>query len=422
MTSSDRTATHGLRVDASLHSLIRDQLLPGTGIEADAFFAGLAQLVADFAPRNRALLNRRDALQAELDAWFAARKGQPIDPAEQRSFLESVGYLVADPGEVQVAVSNVDAEIATLAGPQLVVPVDNARYALNAANARWGSLYDALYGTDVIAEDDGAQRGGDYNPVRGARVVAYAASVLDKAAPLASGSHADATAYTLSEGSLSVRLAGGAVTGLADATQFVGYHADGGALRSVVLRNNGLHLCVEIDASDHIGAGHAAGVKDVTVESALTTIMDCEDSVAAVDAQDKVRVYGNWLGIMRGELSTTLNKGGKHIERSLNPDREYDAVGGGKLRLAGRSVLLVRNVGLHMYTDAVTTADGGEIPEGLLDAMVTVAAAKHDLLSKGPVRNSRSGSVYVVKPKMHGPDEVAFSCEVFAAVECSTLR
>ena len=407
----------GLRVDRGLSEFIENEATPGTGIKPSAFWQSLSDIVRDLGPKNRQMLDRRDELQTAIDAWHTERAGQPIDPAEYKAFLSEIGYLLPEPADFQIETANVDDEIAIAAGPQLVVPVDNARYALNAANARWGSLYDALYGTNAIPEDDGAEKGSGYNPVRGLKVVAAANAMLDQHVPLAGGSYSDVTGFSLADGSLSISLQGGTSTTLADQGQFVGYIEADGELSSVLLNHNHLHIELQIDKNHLVGKSHPAGLKDVVLEAAITTIQDCEDSVSAVDATDKLLVYRNWLGIMNGTLEASLKKGGRTITRRLNPDRTYTSPNGTPLTLHGRSLLLVRNVGSHMYTDAVTTADGSPIPEGFLDAMVTVLCAMHDLKQLGPIRNSRVGSVNIVKPKQHGPDEVAATVELFSRVE-----
>ena len=416
-----RTTVHGLQVATELHQFIESQVLPGTGVEPAAFWAGFDRLVAELAPRNAALLAERDRLQAELDRWHQANPG-PIKKAKAyRKHLEKIGYLVPDPGDVKLKTRNVDAELATQAGPQLVVPITNARYALNAANARWGSLYDALYGTDALPETDGAHKGPGYNPVRGARVIDYARHVLDRTAPLKRGSHVGSTAYAVKDGELQVTLANGTTTTLAKAKQFIGYQGDAAAPSAVLLQHNGLHLDLRIDRSTAIGAADAAGVSDLVLEAALSTILDLEDSVAVVDAADKVQAYGNWLGILKGTLTEEVSKGGSSFTRGLNPDRVYTAPkGNGNVTLHGRSLLFVRNVGHLMTHPAVLWgADAQEIPEGILDAVVTTTIALHDLKGNtaAGIRNSRSGSVYIVKPKMHGPAEVAFADELFGRVE-----
>jgi malate synthase len=411
----------GLQVADELKSLVDNNICPGTGIEPAAFWASMESVLVDLTPKNKALLAKRDDLQAQIDSYHKERAGQPHNAAEYKAFLTEIGYLEPEVADFSVTTENVDSEIATQPGPQLVVPVKNARFALNAANARWGSLYDALYGTDAISEDDGAERAGGYNPVRGAKVIAFARNHLDQAAPLANGSHADSSAYTVVDGALSVTLGNGETTGLAQPEKFVGYQGDAAAPTALLLKNNNLHIEIQIDANTPIGQTDAAGVKDLLVEAAVTTIMDCEDSVAAVDAEDKVEVYKNWLGLMKGNLQENFAKGGKTMTRELNADRFYTAPNGGELRLHGRSLLFVRNVGHLMSNPAILLPDGSEAPEGIMDAMVTSLAAIHDLKgdqeSKDAKRNSRSGSVYIVKPKMHGSEEVAFTNELFARVE-----
>ena len=415
--ANGRIERAGLQVAAVLDRLIDERVLPGTGIDTDAFWRGFADILRAFTPRNRSLLARRDELQAALDAWYRERTA-PTSPAEEREQLLALGYLLPDPPSEPISVGAVDPEVSEVAGPQLVVPVMNARFALNAANARWGSLYDALYGTDVIPEADGAHRDGPYNPVRGQRVIDYARTFLDAAVPLAGASHADATLYAIADGALSVTLSSGSQVGLENPERLRGYQGDAANPSAVLLRNHALHIEIQIDAEDSVGRDDPAHVKDVVLEAAVTTIQDCEDSVAAVDADDKAVVYGNWLGLMQGNLVDTFDKGGRSVTRRLAEDRTYLTPGGDRFSLPGRSLLLVRNVGHLMTTDAVLTADGEEIPEGILDAAVTSACALHDLKGNSAgLSNSRTGSVYIVKPKMHGPEEVAFTCDLFGAVE-----
>jgi malate synthase len=411
-----RTPAASLSIATVLHDFVVNEALPGTGLEAPAFWAGFATLLAEFSPRNAALLAKRDALQEKIDAWHPAHKGQTHDAAAYQAFLREIGYLLPDPPEFAVATDRVDDEIANIAGPQLVVPVSNARYALNAANARWGSLYDALYGTDAISEADGAAKGPGYNKVRGAKVVAWGRAFLDANFPLTTGSHADAQAYSVKNNHLAVTLPSGE-TGLQSAEKFAGYAGEPGHPIAILLKNHNLHAELVINPASPTGKDDAAGVSDILLESAISTIMDCEDSVAAVDAEDKVEVYRNWLGLMQGTLSAPVQKSGKTIDRKLNPDRKYSSPDGGVLWVAGRSLMLVRNVGHHMQTDAILGADGKEIPETILDAVITSLIAIHDLNSKGPLKNSRKGSVYIVKPKLHGPEEVTFANELFGAVE-----
>jgi len=400
-----------LFVDDTLQAFVEQELLAGTGIAPAGFWASLESILADFTPRNAALLTVRDTLQAQIDAWWLERRGKTFDVADETAFLRQIGYLLPEPDPFQIATANVDPEIAILAGPQLVVPVSNGRYALNAANARWGSLYDALYGTDALEPPTGAK---GYDPARGAKVIAYARGVLDRAAPLDGGSHADAAAYSIANGALAVRLADGRTVGLATPGQLVGWRGAAEAPGSVLLAHHGLHLEILIDRTHSIGRGDLAGVADVLVEAALTAIQDCEDSVAAVDAEDKVGVYRNWLGLMRGDLAASFVKGGRTETRRLDEDRVYSAPGGGEVVLRGRSLMLVRNVGHHMLTDAVRF-EGQPVFETVVDALITTAAALHDV--NGARRNSPAGSVYVVKPKMHGPDEVALAVRLFGLVE-----
>jgi len=403
--------TANLAVDDQLHAFVEQELLPGLSVGPQAFWNALEAILADFTPRNLELLRRRDELQVLIDGYWRERRGKPVDVAEETAFLREIGYLLPEPEAFRIGTRGVDPEIATTAGPQLVVPVSNGRYALNAANARWGSLYDALYGTDAIEPPTGTK---GYDPARGAKVIAFARQLLDRVAQLADGSHADATGYAVEGGKLAVTLKDGRKVGLSAEGQFAGWRGDAGSPDAVLLKHNGLHLEIQIDRASNIGKDDAAGVADVLVEAALTAIQDCEDSVAAVDAEDKVGVYRNWLGLMRGDLAASFQKGGKTETRRLDEDRTYSAAQGGELTLKGRSLMLVRNVGHHMSTDMVRL--GGEpVFETAVDALITVTAALHDI--KGPGRNSAVGSVYVVKPKMHGPDEVALAVRLFDLVE-----
>ena len=417
-----RTTVHGLKVATVLHRFVEEQVLPGTGIDSNAFWRGFDAIVHDLAPKNAALLAERDRLQSELDRWHRKHPGPIRKPAKYRQFLERIGYLVPVPPGVKVTTKNVDAELAAQAGPQLVVPITNARYALNAANARWGSLYDALYGTDVLSEDGGAEKGSSYNPVRGAKVIEYARHVLDRCVPLARGSHLDSVAYKIDRNALVVTLKDGTTTPLAKPSQFVGYQVDKTTPSSVLFAHNGLHLDLRIDPQGSVGKSDPAGVNDLVLEAALSTILDLEDSVAVVDADDKVQAYGNWLGILKGSLTELVTKkDGWTFTRGLNADRHYIGPKGQPLTLHGRSLLFVRNVGHLMTNPAILWGDKGtkEIPEGIMDAVITTTIALHDLQRHGAngIANSRAGSVYIVKPKMHGPAEVAFASELFGRVE-----
>lgn len=420
-----RTSCHRLQVATPLYNFIEQQVLPGTGVTSADFWKGFDTIVHDLGPKNAALLAERDRIQTEMDAWHRAHPGPIQDMPAYKAFLTKIGYLAPIPANAKATTTNVDAELALQAGPQLVVPVLNARYALNAANARWGSLYDALYGTDAISEDGGATRAGGYNPVRGAKVIAYGRKFLDQAAPLASGSHTDVTRYAVKAGTLSATLKNGSITGLADGNKFVGYQGDASAPSAILLVNHGLHIDIQIDSTTSIGQTDPAGVSDIILEAALSTILDLEDSVAVVDADDKVLAYSNWLGILKGTLVESVSKGGKTFNRTLNADRKYTAAAGahsskdGVITLHGRSLLFLRNVGHLMTNPAIIDGNGNEIFEGILDAVVTVAIALHDLKrnKEHAFGNSRTGSVYIVKPKMHGPAEVAFANELFGRVE-----
>ncbi|MGY2410833.1 malate synthase G [Pseudomonas pergaminensis] len=407
----------GLQVAKVLFDFVNNEAIPGTGITADQFWAGADKVIHDLAPKNKALLAKRDDFQTRIDTWHQTHAGQAHDPVAYKAFLQDIGYLLPEAADFQATTQNVDDEIARMAGPQLVVPVMNARFALNASNARWGSLYDALYGTDAISEADGAEKGQGYNKVRGDKVIAFARAFLDEAAPLSAGSHVDSTGYKIVDGTLIVSLKGGSNSGLRDDAQLIGFQGDSAQPIAILLKHNGLHFEIQIDASTPVGQTDAAGVKDVLVEAALTTIMDCEDSVAAVDADDKVVIYRNWLGLMKGDLAEEVAKGGKTFTRTMNADRVYTGVNGQDVTLHGRSLLFVRNVGHLMTIDAILDKDGNEVPEGILDGLITSLAAIHSLNGNSTRKNSRTGSVYIVKPKMHGPEEAAFTNELFGRIE-----
>ncbi len=406
-----------LQVATVLNDLLTHRICPGTGREPVAAWAAFEKIVSDLTPKVRVLLAKRDELQSKIDEWHRTHAGQPHDAGAYKRFLTEIGYLLPEGQNFSATTVNVDNEVANMAGPQLVVPVTNARYALNAANARWGSLYDALYGTDVIPETDGCEKSGGFNPKRGAKVIAFTREFLDKAAPLAGASHKDATAYFVQGGKLLVRLVGSQQTTLADATKFSGFVGEPGAPSSILLINHGLHIEIQFDRAHTIGKTDAAGIEDVVLESAITTIQDMEDSVSVVDATDKTHAYANWLGLIQGDLSETFEKGGRSLTRTLHPDRTYTKSDGGTMTLPGRSLLFARNVGHHMFTDAVLDSEGNEIPEGFLDAFFTCLISSFDVKGHGKFRNSRTGSIYIVKPKMHGPEEVALTCELFGRIE-----
>ncbi|MBS6082412.1 MAG: malate synthase G [Pseudomonas fluorescens] len=407
----------GLQVAKVLFDFVNNEAIPGTGITADQFWAGADKVIHDLAPKNKALLAKRDNFQARIDTWHQTHAGQAHDPVAYKAFLQDIGYLLPEAADFEASTQNVDDEIARMAGPQLVVPVMNARFALNASNARWGSLYDALYGTDAISEANGAEKGKGYNKVRGDKVIAFARAFLDEAAPLSAGSHVDSTGYKIVDGKLIVSLKGGSNSGLRDDAQLIGFQGPAAEPIAILLKHNGLHFEIQIDASTPVGQTDAAGVKDVLMEAALTTIMDCEDSVAAVDADDKVVIYRNWLGLMKGDLAEEVAKGGQTFTRTMNPDRVYTGVDGSDVTLHGRSLLFVRNVGHLMTIDAILDKDGNEVPEGILDGLITSLAAIHSLNGNNTRKNSRTGSVYIVKPKMHGPEEAAFTNELFGRIE-----
>jgi len=406
-----------LTVAKELDEFLKSEVVEGIGVDADHFWKSLETILDEFGPRNKELLQKREDIQDKIDQWHLSKKGEPHDQEAYISFLKEIGYLLEEGDDFEISTDNVDDEIKTIAGAQLVVPVMNARFSLNAANARWGSLYDALYGTDMISEEGGADRGGAYNPVRGDKVIEFSKNFLDETVALSSGSYAEVTGFKVSDNNLNITLTDQSTVGLEDEGQFVGYLGDPDNPSGILLKNNNLHIEIQVDKEDSVGKDDPAGIKDVMVESAVTTIQDLEDSVAAVDAEDKTIAYRNWLGLMKGDLKETFVKGDQEMTRSLNADREYSRPNGESLTLPGRSVLLVRNVGHLMTNPAVLDKEGNEIPEGILDAMFTICIAKHDLMKTGSLSNSRTGSVYIVKPKMHGPEEVQFTCDLFAAVE-----
>lgn len=405
-----------LQVAEVLFQFINEQVLPNSGVEQTAFWDGFDKLVHELAPENKALLAQRDALQVQINEWHKGNKGN-FQFAGYKAFLEEIGYVEPKAEDFQVETENVDTEIAYQAGPQLVVPVSNARYAINAANARWGSFYDALYGTDVISDEDGTEAGKGYNPIRGNKVIDYAKKFLDQAAPLKAASHKDAITYKIAESKLVITLVNGETTTLAEPEKLVGYQGTTEQPTAILLKNNDLHIEIQIDRNHPIGKDDAAGVKDIYLESAITTIMDCEDSVAAVDAEDKVEVYANWLGLMKGDLTATFAKGSKTVTRTLNPDRVYTGVNGDTVTLNGRSLMFIRNVGHLMTNPAILDQDGSEVPEGIMDGVVTSLIAKHEVIGNGSYKNSQKGSIYIVKPKMHGSKEVAFANKLFERVE-----
>jgi malate synthase len=408
-----------LSVSTDLESFLRSEVLPGLDLSEEHFWISLEKIINEFSPKNKTLLGERESMQEQIDAWHLANPGQEKNLDIYKNFLREIGYLLEEGGDFKITTENVDPEIASIAGPQLVVPVMNARFALNAANARWGSLYDALYGTDMISEENGASRAGAYNPVRGDKVIEFAKKFLDKNFAINNASYADVKSFIVKNGLLEISLLNGETTNLLDSDQFQGYQGSAEQPSGVLLKNNGLHAEIQIDPDHSVGATDPGGIKDVLLESAITTIQDCEDSVAAVDGEDKVAVYRNWLGLMKGDLKETFIKGGAEMTRSLNPDRNYIAPDGSNLQLSGRSLMLVRNVGHLMTNPAILDQNGDEVPEGILDAMFTICIAMHDLNGNSEVQNSKAGSIYIVKPKMHGPDEVQFTCDLFSAVEKS---
>ena len=417
LNTEKRVTIGSLSIDPSLEALVREEIMPGLGLDAEDFWNSFSHILNDLTPRNRELLEKRDRIQQQIDDWHLNRMGKPHDPQAYQEFLRSIDYLVPEGPDFKITTTGVDPEISQIPGPQLVVPVSNARYALNAANARWGSLLDAAYGTDVIPETEGAERGISYNPQRGEKVFGFVHGVLDASAPLAEGSFSRITGFSVDQGRLRMTLEGGHETGLQNPEQFAGFNGSPENPDSILLKKNGLHLDIQLDRNHPVGKDHPAGICDILLESAVTTIQDCEDSVAAVDASDKVHVYRNWLGLMKGDLSAKLDKGGKMITRTLNPDRKYKTPEGSEMVLPGRSLMLVRNVGHLMTTDAVLDEQGNEIFEGMLDGMMTALISLYDIRGLGTFQNSRSGSMYIVKPKMHGPEEVALTVELFGRIE-----
>ncbi len=417
LNTEKRVMIGSLSIDPALEALVREEIMPGLGLDAEDFWNSFSHILNDLTPRNRELLEKRDRIQQQIDDWHLNRMGKPHDPQAYQEFLRSIDYLVPEGPDFKITTTGVDPEISQIPGPQLVVPVSNARYALNAANARWGSLLDAAYGTDVIPETEGAERGISYNPQRGEKVFGFVHGVLDASAPLAEGSFSRITGFSVDQGRLRMTLEGGHETGLQNPEQFAGFNGSPENPDSILLKKNGLHLEIQLDRNHPVGKDHPAGICDILLESAVTTIQDCEDSVAAVDASDKVHVYRNWLGLMKGDLSAKLDKGGKMITRTLNPDRKYKTPEGSEMVLPGRSLMLVRNVGHLMTTDAVLDEQGNEIFEGMLDGMMTALISLYDLRGLGTFQNSRSGSMYIVKPKMHGPEEVALTVELFGRIE-----
>ena len=417
---SDKYIKKGsLSVSSDLEAFLKSEVLPGLDLSEDHFWSSFEKILNEFSPRNKELLDIRESMQNQIDAWHIANPGEEKNLDVYKEFLKSIGYLLPEGEDFQITTDNVDPEISSIAGPQLVVPVMNARFALNAANARWGSLYDALYGTDMISEDDGAERAGAYNPIRGDKVIAFSKNFLDHHFSLNNGSYADACSFSIKDGVLSIELNNGEIAHLKSSDQFQGYQGSPEKPSGILLKHNNLHAEIQIDSSDSVGATDPAGIKDILLESAITTIQDCEDSVAAVDGEDKVNVYRNWLGLMKGDLKETFIKGGSEMTRSLNPNRSYIAADGSNFQLSGRSLMLVRNVGHLMTNPAILDQDGAEVPEGILDAMFTICIAMHDLNGDSDIKNSQAGSIYIVKPKMHGPDEVQFTCDLFSAVETS---